>query len=129
MSESDSAAQDPQQQPPTDPDAIRAEIEQTRAELAETVDALASKLDVKGQAADKAEAAKAKVGAKASQAKAAAPEPVQHVMDTVGAKAGPVAHQVNAKVEPHRGKLIAGVGAGLLVLLVLRRRRHSSADD
>jgi hypothetical protein len=43
-------------QPPTeppsanDPDAIRADIERTRENLAETVDALHAKLDVKGQA-------------------------------------------------------------------------------
>jgi hypothetical protein len=37
-------------QPVDDPDAIRAEIERTRAELAGTVDALHSKLDVKAQA-------------------------------------------------------------------------------
>jgi hypothetical protein len=34
----------------SDPDAIRADIEQTRADLAETVDALHAKLDVKAQA-------------------------------------------------------------------------------
>jgi cobalamin biosynthesis Mg chelatase CobN len=36
-----------------DPDAIRAEIEQTRADLAQTVDALHAKLDVKTRAKDK----------------------------------------------------------------------------
>jgi hypothetical protein len=43
--------QPPTQSPPaTDPDAIRADIERTREDLAETVDALHAKLDVKGQA-------------------------------------------------------------------------------
>ncbi len=37
----------------TDPDAIRADIERTRENLAETVDALHAKLDVKGQATAK----------------------------------------------------------------------------
>jgi hypothetical protein len=37
----------------SDPDAIRADIERTRENLAETVDALHAKLDVKGQAAAK----------------------------------------------------------------------------
>jgi hypothetical protein len=41
-----------------DPDAIRADIERTRNELASTVDALQAKLDVKAQA--KARAARAK---------------------------------------------------------------------
>ena len=35
---------------PSDPDAIRAEIERTREDLAGTVDALQAKLDVKAQA-------------------------------------------------------------------------------
>jgi cobalamin biosynthesis Mg chelatase CobN len=38
----------------TAPDAIREEIEQTRAELADTVDALHAKLDVKTRAQQKA---------------------------------------------------------------------------
>ena len=37
----------------SDPDAIRADIERTRENLAETVDALHAKLDVKGQATAK----------------------------------------------------------------------------
>src|SRR6478752_1027296 len=37
-----------------DPDAIRADIERTREDLAETVDALHAKLDVKSQAKAKA---------------------------------------------------------------------------
>ena len=37
----------------SDPDAIRADIERTREELAETVDALHAKLDVKTQAKER----------------------------------------------------------------------------
>lgn len=116
-----------EQLPPTDPDAIRAEIEETRADLAETMDALGSKLDVKGQAADKATAAKQKVSEKASQARAAAPQPVQSALDSIGEKARPVVHQVAVKAEPHRGKIIAGTGVTVLVLLILRRRRKDPA--
>src|SRR5256885_13891352 len=36
-----------------DPDAIRAEIEETRAQMGDTVDALSYKADVKGRAKDK----------------------------------------------------------------------------
>lgn len=43
--------QPPSEAPPAnDPDAIRADIERTRENLAETVDALHAKLDVKSQA-------------------------------------------------------------------------------
>jgi len=44
----------PDSTPPKDPEAIRAEIERTRDDLAETVDALHAKLDVKAQARAKA---------------------------------------------------------------------------
>jgi hypothetical protein len=40
----------------SDPDAIREEIEQTRADLADTVDALQYKLDVKARTKDRARA-------------------------------------------------------------------------
>ena len=43
---------------PNDPEAIRADIERTREELAETVDALHAKLDVRTRAKDKVIAAK-----------------------------------------------------------------------
>ena len=51
-----------------DPDAIREEIERTRDDLAETVDALHAKLDVKGQA-------RAKVNQVKSQATTASGKP------------------------------------------------------
>jgi len=41
-----------------DPDEIRAQIEETRHELGETVEALAAKVDVKAQVKDKVEATK-----------------------------------------------------------------------
>ncbi len=40
----------------SDPDAIREEIEQTRADMADTVDALQYKLDVKARAKERARA-------------------------------------------------------------------------
>jgi hypothetical protein len=53
---------------PNDPDAIREEIERTRDDLAETVDALHAKLDVKSQA-------RAKVNQVKSQATTASGAP------------------------------------------------------
>ena len=115
---------------PSDPDAIRADIEQTRAELAQTVDALSDKLNVKAQAGDKAaaakEAARQKVAAAAAQAHAAAPAPVQHALDSVGQKAGPVVHQAAGKIEPYRGKIAAGAVVALIALFVVRRRRRAA---
>lgn len=121
---------------PTDADAIRSDIEQTRAELADTVEQVIGKLDVKAQAADKVDSVKSaatdKVDSvksaatdKAAQARAAAPAPVQNVLDSIGQKAGPPAHRAGEAVAPYRGKIIAGAAGGLLVLLIVRRRRRA----
>jgi hypothetical protein len=64
---------------PTTPDEIRDDIAKHRAELAETVDALSDKLNVKAQA--------------------------------------------QKKVKPHQTQLVAGGGAALSLLLVLRIRK------
>jgi ElaB/YqjD/DUF883 family membrane-anchored ribosome-binding protein len=52
-----------------DPDAIREEIEHTRAEMGETVDAIGYKADVPSRAKEKVENMKAKVGDTATRAK------------------------------------------------------------
>lgn len=104
-------------------DEIRADIEQTRAELADTVDALTDKLDVKARAGDKVAEAKAKVSDAAAQAKQKAPEPVQHAINQVGAKAGPVVHSAVAQARPYRKQIALAALAGSIVLLIVRKRR------
>ena len=52
------------------PEQVQAEIEETRAELGETVEALVAKTDVKGQAKQAVNEAKATVADKAADAKA-----------------------------------------------------------
>ena len=103
---------------PQTADEIREEIEHTRAELGDTVDALTNKLDVKAQAHDRIDAAKASVSAKASQAKASAPAPVQNALNQAGTAAAPLVD----KARPYRKQIAAGVGA-LLALVFLARRR------
>lgn len=102
---------------------VREDIAQARADLADTVDALSEKLDVKQHAADRISEAKAKVAETAHHAKQSAPQPVQRALDTVGAKAGPTAHRVAEKSAPHRGKIIAGLVVSTLVLVIVRRKR------
>lgn len=102
---------------------IRADIEQTRAELADTVDALTDKLDVKARASDKVAESKAKVANAATQAKQKAPEPLQHALDQVGAKAGPVVHTASEQVRPYRKQILLGAVAGALALVIIRKRR------
>ena len=53
---------------PTEPDALRAEIEQTRMELGETVSALAAKVDVKSRAQEKVAQVRGELSARARHA-------------------------------------------------------------
>jgi uncharacterized protein DUF3618 len=104
----------------TDPDEIKAEIEATRAELAESADALAAKLDVKTQAADRLHEVGDKVATSAARAREAAPEPVQKALD----KAEQAAQPVLAKAGEDKQRTAFAVGGVLVVVLFLRRRRN-----
>jgi hypothetical protein len=104
----------------TDPETVKAEIVATRADLAETADALAAKLDVKTQANRKLHAAGARVSAKYDHAKRAAPAPVQ----TAIGKAEQGVRPVLAKAGEDKKRtalIVAGALAGLLVLRRLRK--------
>jgi Protein of unknown function (DUF3618) len=110
----------------TEKDIVRSDIEQTRAELAATVDALSDKLDVKGRAGDKVTEVKAKVAETATHVKESAPPQVQHALDVAGQKAGPVVQRVSEQAAPHRGKIIAGAAVAVVLLVIVRRRRRES---
>src|SRR5215212_4434485 len=64
----------PEPGPDADKKAIQADIDQTRNQLAETVEALSHKLDVKEQARHKVDDTKARVGEKALVARQKAAE-------------------------------------------------------
>jgi hypothetical protein len=95
------------------PEEIRADIEQTREQVGDTVEALAAKTDVKAQARARVDEIKANVHAKADQAKAAARE---HTPSTAQEGASTVA----TKARENRMTLL-GAGA-LLVAFWLGRR-------
>jgi ElaB/YqjD/DUF883 family membrane-anchored ribosome-binding protein len=59
---------------PSDPEAVREDIERTRAELGETVEALTDKADLKGQAKARLEEQRAALRARQEQARAKAEE-------------------------------------------------------
>lgn len=89
--------------------AARAEVEQTREELGETVEALAHKADVKGRAHDKA-----------GELKHRAQETAQQVR----AKAQEVAGKLQARAQETPPALAAiGAGATLTAIVLARRRR------
>ena len=112
---------DPEVELSDDPDVIRAQIEETRHELGDTVEALAAKADVKAHMndkieatketlKDKAEVAKTKAADVAGTAAGAVPEPARQAIDKV---------QEQARRRP--GAFI-GAAAALLIALVTRRR-------
>ena len=97
--------------PPTEPEELRREIEQTRAELGETVEALAMRADVKARAQAAAQDAvdDAKLRARGA-------------LDTVAYQVGKQREKVAALSPPVRVAIAAAVG--LVALLLIRRLRH-----
>ncbi len=128
-----------------DVDALREEIAQTRADLGETVQALAAKADVKARAKDQVEQTKQKVKAqaadatnKAKEAAATATDKVRSVAAQASDKAKGTAVQVreSGALEKAQGAkdqvrsnpvplaaVLGGVVALVAVILIVRRRR------
>jgi vacuolar-type H+-ATPase subunit E/Vma4 len=106
------------------PEEIRADIEQTREEVGDTVEALAAKTDVKAQAREKVEEIKGTVRAKADEVKAKA----QTRADEVKAKAQSSTpesaqqggQQLVAKVRENPAPV--ALGAAVLVAFLIGRR-------
>lgn len=93
-----------------DPQALREQIEQTRAELGDTVQALSDKTDVKGRANEKIEDTKEQVREKVQDTR-------QHVHETVDSSRTQVReNQVPIAV-------IAGGALALVLLAVVWSRR------
>jgi predicted nuclease with TOPRIM domain len=82
---------DSEQQPQADPDELRREIEETRAELGETVEALSHKADVKSQVQEKAGERKEQLRQKSDELKeklrGATPESAQQTAGQAAQKA------------------------------------------
>jgi cobalamin biosynthesis Mg chelatase CobN len=128
-----------------DVDALREEIAQTRADLGETVQALAAKADVKARAKEQVEQTKQKVKAqaadatnKAKEAAATATDKVRSVAAQASDKAKGTAVQVreSGALEKAQGAkdqvrsnpvplaaVLGGVVALVAVILIVRRRR------
>lgn len=90
--------------------AVRAEVEQTREELGETVEALASKADVKSRAQEKADEVRARAG---------------DTVERVRSKAEPAAVEARDRARELPPPVLAGAAALVLVALVVMRRRRS----
>jgi Protein of unknown function (DUF3618) len=97
---------DSTQQQTRDPHEIREDIEQTRTELGETVETLAQKADVKGQATAKVDEVKGRLDDKRA-------ESVDRFKQATPDSAGQAAATVTTKARENRTPLIlAGVALG-----------------
>jgi len=116
---------------------LRAEIKQTRAELGETVQALAAKADVKARAKEQVEQTKQKVRAQAVEAGEKvrdvaylAGDRVKHAAVSArgnAAEAGERAHEAGERIRRNpvpMVALLAGVAALVGMILVVRGRRR-----
>ena len=103
----------PENVEPDSPEAIRADIEETREELGDTVEALAAKTDVKARAEDKLDGVKQDARAKVDQVK----EKVTSVTPESARQGG---GQVVAKAKANPLPL-AGAAALVLAFVIGRR--------
>jgi ElaB/YqjD/DUF883 family membrane-anchored ribosome-binding protein len=102
--------------PSDDPDAIRADIDRTRDELGDSVQALAAKADVKARAQQKLAAAKERARHAAQDASVRAKSTAQQTGDTVRQRPGPAAG------------IFAAVAAAVGAVLLARRRRAAKTQ-
>ena len=101
--------------PADDPDAIRADIAATRAELGDSVEALAAKADVKARAKQTVAAAKDRAADSAKETAQAAVERTKDAAEQVG-------ETVRRRPAPLAGAL-AAVAAATGAVVFMRRRR------
>ncbi|MEE4546241.1 DUF3618 domain-containing protein [Streptomyces sp. V4-01] len=118
-------SKDPQTTPT--PEDLREHVEQTRAELGETVAALSAKTDVTAQAKEKTAQVKEQVAVKASELKAKAKTTAAHAGEVWEEKAPEHVRQKAAEgtqvARDHRTALLAALGAITVALLVWRSRK------
>jgi len=105
---------------PTTASELREEIEQTRAELADSVEALADKVDVPAKIHHQVDHAKEAIAEVSHKIGDATPEPVHTALHRAGAAAAPVVD----KAKPYRKQIgLAALVAGTVAIVTKRRRR------
>jgi len=116
----DPAEADQQQPQSRSPEEIRADIEQTREEVGDTVEALAAKTDVKAQAKQRIEQIKGNVRQRGETLKTKA-------QSTTPQSAQQSSQQVVAKVREHPAPV--ALGGAMLLAFVLGRLTGRRGDD
>lgn len=104
-----------------DPELIRAEIEQARAQLAATVDVLSARLGVKQWARQRVADTKSSAAQRLSSAKDNAPHSVGHALDTMRATVLPVLSQAGQRARANPRQVLVAVSVTAVLTLVGRR--------
>jgi hypothetical protein len=109
----------------SDPDAIREEIEHTRADLADTVDALQYKLDVKARAKDQARATGQQLRERSVELKDQAAARSAQLKDQAAARSAQLRAQATTDDGKPRPELLAAAAALVVAVaaVVWWRRR------
>lgn len=114
-----------------DLEALRAEIRVTRAELGETVQALAAKADVKARAKEQVELTRQRVRTQAAGATGKVREAAHQATERVRNAAALNQHDPDAEPAPGLrpspvaiGAVLAGLAAVVGVILIVRGRRR-----
>jgi hypothetical protein len=102
-----------------DVEALRAEIRQTRADLGETVQALAAKADVKARAKEQVEHAKQRVREQAAEATGKVRDAALHAGERVRGAAGQASDRAGAAVAPVGDTDVAVAGRRIPVPLLI----------
>ena len=97
-----------------DLDEIRTDIERTRGDLGDTVEALSAKTDVKARASEAVDEAKARASEAASEAKARTADKARQVADTARRRPVPFA------------AVLAAIGTAVATGMLIRRRRNKA---
>lgn len=100
-----------------DPSAIREAIEDTREQMAETIQALGQKADVKAQAGAKVDEVRARAAELAARADARVPSQVRPAIDAAAPKLTSGADALR-----RNPKGVAAVAVALFVIMAVRKR-------
>ncbi|MYT74868.1 MULTISPECIES: DUF3618 domain-containing protein [unclassified Streptomyces] len=105
----------------SEPDELRDKVERTRAELGETVEALAAKADVKARAKDRAAHVKEQASEAADTARTKVSDVAHQAQDKLS---GPAGSEAARSARDPRAIALLAASAGALVLWLARRRRR-----
>jgi ElaB/YqjD/DUF883 family membrane-anchored ribosome-binding protein len=109
-----------------DPEAIRADIAQTRAELGDSVEALVDKADVKARAKRGVKKAKARATQTVEAAKDRTKETAEVAIERAKETAEQVGQTVRRRPAPVAAAL-AGIAAAIGAVVFIKRRRAAKA--